>query len=120
MKNAMTLALAVGLTGCATTTDLAKTLRYADNKPVGVENIRFVDLHQMKRGNACTWNVAYFLPVYGDGSIITAADNGKINTVQLIGETGKWYGPISRNCTVVFGDKPDAVPPMAPAPQAGS
>ena len=98
------------LAGCATTKDLAQTLRYADNRPVGVENIRFVELTEMKRGKACTWNVAFVVPIYGDGSIITAADDGEINTVQLIGETGKWYGPISKNCTVVFGDKPAAPP----------
>jgi hypothetical protein len=106
-------ALGVATAGCATTKDLAQTLRYADNRPVGVANIKFVDLEHMKRGTACTWNLAFVLPVYGDGSIITAADAGRINTVQLIGETGKWFGPVSRNCTVVFGDKTiaEAFPP---------
>jgi TRL-like protein family len=108
--------IAASATACATTKDLSKTLRYADNRPVGVENIRFVELTEMKRGKACTWNIAFVVPIYGDGSIITAADDGKINTVQLIGETGKWYGPLSKNCTVVFGDKAIA----APAPEHGS
>ncbi|MGH8632454.1 MAG: TRL domain-containing protein [Burkholderiales bacterium] len=116
-KKVILAAAAAVLAGCATTTDLAKTLRYADNRPIGVENIRFVEMTEMKRGKACTWNIAYVVPVYGDGSIITAADDGKINTVQLIGETGKWYGPFSKNCTVVFGDKPVA---PAPGTQAGS
>jgi len=53
----------------------------------------------------------------GDGSLITAAENGKVNTVQLIGETGKWYFPFNTNCTVVYGDKAE---PPAPEPQAGS
>jgi hypothetical protein len=32
------------LFGCASTKDLAKTLRYADNTPVGAENIKFIEL----------------------------------------------------------------------------
>jgi len=115
MRGVMLALVAAGTAGCATTKDLAQTLRYADNKPVGIENIRFEELTEMKRGKACTWNLAFFVPIYGDGSIITAADNGAINTVQLIGETGKWYGPVSKNCTVVFGDKP-----VAPAPKASA
>ncbi len=98
------LAMVSCIAGCATTKDLAKTLRYANNTPVGAENIKFIELDRMKRGTACTLNLFYFLPVYGDGSIIAAADDGKINTVELIGETGRWYFPFSTNCTVVFGD----------------
>ena len=106
MKYAVvSLALAASLCACVTTKDLAHTLRYADNKPVRFEDIRFADMQQMKHGRACTLNLLYFLPIYGDGSIITAADAGDINTVQLIGETGKWYFPFNTNCTVVFGDK---------------
>jgi len=97
------------ITGCVTTKDLAKTLRYANNTPVGVDNIKFIELEKMKRGEACTINLFYFIPIYGDGSIITAAKEGKINTIELIGETGHWYFPFSRDCTVVFGDK-SAVP----------
>jgi len=97
------------VSGCASTGDLAKTLRYADNNPVGVENIKFQELNSMKRGNACTWNLFYYLPIYGDGSIITAADNGNINNVELIGSTGRWYFPFSKNCTVLFGDKEETM-----------
>ncbi len=93
------------LAGCATTKDLAKTLRYANNTPVGAENIKFIELDKMKRGTACTVNLLYFIPLFGDGSIIAAADEGKINNVVLIGETGHWYFPFSTDCTVVFGDK---------------
>jgi hypothetical protein len=119
MKKLLTVAaLGLATAGCATTKDLAQTLRYADNRPVGVANIKFVDLEHMKRGTACTWNLAFIVPVYGDGSIITAADDGRINTVQLIGETGKWFGPVSRNCTVVFGDKEVAAAPPLPATAA--
>jgi hypothetical protein len=106
-KLMLAAAIAATTTGCVTTKDLAQTLRYADNKPVGVENIRFVDLQKMRRGKACTVNMLFFLPIYGDGSLITAAEDGKINTVQLIGETGKWYFPFNTNCTVVYGDKPE-------------
>lgn len=119
MKRLLLAAAATAvLAGCVTTKDLAHTLRYADNKPVGVENIRFVDLQKMKRGRACTLNFLYAIPVYGDGSLITAAEDGEINTVQLIGETGKWYFPFNTNCTVVYGDKPDDVAPAIVPPAA--
>ena len=108
MKRLILAAAVAATTGCVTTKDLAQTLRYADNRPVGINNIQFVDLAKMKRGNACTLNLLYVLPIYGDGSLITAADDGEINTIQLIGETGKWYFPFNTNCTVVFGDKPAA------------
>jgi TRL-like protein family len=91
--------------GCTNTKDLATTLRYADNTPIGVNKIKFIELENMKRGKACTLNFLYYIPIYGDGSILTAADNGHINTVELIGETGHWYFPFSTDCTVVFGDK---------------
>jgi hypothetical protein len=110
MKRMGMVVLAAALGACVPTKDLAKTLRYADNRPVGAENIRFVELNNMKRGRACTVNLLYFLPLYGDGSLITAAEDGDINTVQLIGETGKWYFPFNTNCTVAYGDKA----PMAP------
>lgn len=91
--------------GCATVTkDLAQTLRYADGRSVGVKNINFKELQTRKRGEACTWNILFFVPMYGDGSIITAADNGNINNVELVGETGIWYFPFNKNCTVVYGD----------------
>lgn len=99
------LLMASALIGCVSTKDLAKTLRYANNTPVGADNIKFIELDRMKRGTACTVNLLYFIPLFGDGSIIAAADDGKINTVELIGETGRWYFPFSTNCTVVFGDK---------------
>ncbi|QXE90212.1 TRL domain-containing protein [Geomonas subterranea] len=102
--SAMVLILA-GLCGCLPTHDLAKTLRYADNTPVGVENIKFLDLNQMKRGEACTFNIFYVIPLFGDGSILTAARRGGINNVELIGQTGTWYFPFSTDCTVVYGDK---------------
>ena len=123
---ALVLVATAALAACVPTKDLARTLRYADNKPVRFEDIRFADMQQMRHGRACTLNLLYFLPLYGDGSLITAAEDGKVNTVQLIGETGKWYFPFNTNCTVVYGDKSeDVVPPaiapkLPPAPEAGS
>lgn len=108
MKKVIILA-ALLLSGCATVTkDLAQTLRYSDGKAVGVKNIDFRELQSRPRGEACTWNLLFFIPMYGDGSIITAADQGNINNVALVGETGVWYIPVNRNCTVVFGDAPTA------------
>jgi hypothetical protein len=92
------------LTACATVTkDLARTLRYSDGAVVGIKHIQFQELQVRKRGEACTWNLLFAIPLYGDGSIISAADQGKINNVELIGETGLWYFPINKNCTVVYG-----------------
>ena len=84
--------------------DLAKTLRYADNRPVGVENIRFQELQTMKHGKACGYNFLYILPIFGNSSILTAAEDGEVNNIKLIGETGFWTFPFSQNCTVVYGD----------------
>ena len=106
MKKMMTaLVSCLMMTGCATvTSDLAKTLRYADGDVVGVDNIDFMALQSRNRGEACTWNLFFMIPLYGDGSIITALDQGQINNVKLIGETGLWYFPFNKNCTVVYGD----------------
>lgn len=105
MKTLMVLCITLILSGCATVTkDLARTLRYSDGQAVGVKNIDFKELQTRKRGEACTWNLFFVLPVYGDGSIISAADQGNINNVELIGETGLWYFPANKNCTVVYGD----------------
>lgn len=84
--------------------DMSKNLRYADNRPVGVENIRFQELQTMKHGKACGYNFLYVLPVFGNSSLITAAENGEVNNVKLIGETGFWTFPFSRTCTVVYGN----------------
>jgi len=112
MKNLKLLFSALflcSLISCGSTRDLAKTLRYSDSRGfVGVDNINFQDLKKMKKGESCTWNLFFIFPVFGDGSIISAAENGDINNVQLIGETGKWYGGfISKYCTVVYGDNFD-------------
>lgn len=105
MKKILLASLILLTAACATTTkDLARTLRYADGSAVGVKNIEFQELQSRKRGEACTWNLLFVLPMYGDGSIIAAADQGNINNVELIGETGLWYFPVNRNCTVVYGD----------------
>ncbi len=102
-------ALSLMLSSCGSSKDLSKTLRFADNgRAVGLESIKFKELKQMKKGEACTWNLFFFIPMFGDGSIITAAEKGDINNVQLIGETGFWYGGvINKTCTVVYGDNPN-------------
>lgn len=105
MKKVILIILIISaITGCANTKDLATTLRYADNSRIGVDKIQFIELNKMKRGKTCTFNLLYYIPLWGDGSIITAADEGKINNVQLIGETGRWYFPFTTACTIVFGD----------------
>ncbi|MCR8922533.1 TRL-like family protein [Dasania sp. GY-MA-18] len=106
MFKKLVLSIAIILvTGCATATkDLANTLRYADGQRVGVKNIEFQNLRTRKKGEACTWNLLFFIPMLGDGSIISAAENGEINNVELIGETGLWYFPFNKNCTVVYGN----------------
>lgn len=105
MKIMITIILGFLASGCATvTTDLAKTLRYADGSYVGINNIEFKELQTRKKGEACTWNLFFVLPLYGDGSILSAADQGNINNVELVGETGLWYFPVNKNCTVVYGD----------------
>ncbi|GLQ29607.1 TRL domain-containing protein [Litoribrevibacter albus] len=104
MKRLVLIFCVVFFSGCASVTkDLARTLRYADGSQVGVKNIEFKQLQTRKKGEACTWNLFFFLPVIGDGSIITAADQGNINNVELVGETGLWYFPFNKDCTIVYG-----------------
>jgi hypothetical protein len=91
------------LTSCVTK-DLAKTLQYSDNRPVSLEDIRFQELQKMKHGQSCSWNFLYFLPIFGNSSLITAAQNGEVNIIKYVGETGFWTFPFSRACTVVYGD----------------
>lgn len=105
MRNKFLIALlaSILLSSCAYK-DMAKTLRYADNRPVGVENIKFKELQKMKRGRACSYSFLYLIPMFGDSSILSAAESGQINNVRLIGETGFWTFPFSQSCTVVYGE----------------
>jgi hypothetical protein len=105
------LAAALALTGCVNSKDLAKTLRYADERAISVADFKFADLGKLSKGEACTVNFMNWLPLWGDGSLITAIERGKINRIHYIGETGYWYFPFSTNCTVVFGS--DEPPPLA-------
>ena len=90
---------------------MARTLRFADTgRTLGIDEISFKELKTMKKGQSCTWNLLFFIPIFGDGSIITAAEKGDINDIQLIGETGSWYGGfLNRTCTVVYGDNPNVL-----------
>lgn len=84
--------------------DLARTLRYSDNRPVSVDEIRFQELQKMKHGESCGYNLLYTIPIFGDASIIRAAQKGEVNKVSYIGETGFWTFPFSQTCTVVYGE----------------
>ena len=106
MKKIISIILIALVSGCATK-DLAKSLRYSNNNPVGVENIKFKELKKMKKGEACIYNLLYFIPLFGDSTIITAAENADINSINLIGESGFWSFPFSKSCTVVYGDLED-------------
>lgn len=116
----VTVVFSLASTACATAThDLAKTLRYADGKRVGVKNVDLKALQTSKKGQACTWNFLFFLPILGDGSILSAANEGNINNVKFIGETGSWYFPFNKNCTIVYGDTAPLILPSSLAPSPG-
>ena len=97
------LALVSTLTSCSQV-DLAKTLRYNDNRPVALGDIQFQNLQKMNHGESCGYNFLYVLPIFGNSSILTAAQKGKVNNVKFIGETGFWTFPFNQVCTVVYGD----------------
>lgn len=109
------LAAALALTGCVSSKDLAKTLRYADERAISVADFKFAELGKLSQGEACTLNFLNWLPLWGDGSLITAVKRGKINRIHYIGETGYWYFPFNTNCTVVFGSDDPAPVSMTQA-----
>ncbi len=90
---------------CAHTKDLEKTLKLSDNTPIDISKLNFVELQKMKSGESCMYNLLFFR-VYGDSSVIEAAKNGGINNVQIIGEKGYWIFPLTKKCTIVYGDAP--------------
>jgi hypothetical protein len=100
----MLVALLLSSTSCIYK-DLSKTLHYsyADSDKIGVQNIQFQDLRDMKKGTACAYNLLYVFPI-GDTSIMSAARVGQINKVLFIGESGYWTFPFSKTCTVAFGN----------------
>jgi TRL-like protein family len=100
MKYLITLILLLS-TSCSYT-DTAKNLRYADNRPVSISDIKFQELQAMKHGKSCGYSFL-FIPMFGNRSLITAAESGNINNVKLIGETGFWAFPFSQTCTIVYG-----------------
>lgn len=101
-KLLLTLFLASTLASCVSK-DLAKTLQYSDNRPVSLEDIRFQELQKMKHGESCSYNLLYVIPIFGNSSLITAAQKGEVNVIKYVGETGFWTFPFSRTCTVVYG-----------------
>jgi len=90
------------------------SLRYADKRQFDNDIATLKKLEDMKRGEACTWNFLFLIPVYGDGSLLTAAKAGQINDVELIAEYGVWRFPFNKECTVVYGDSIDSVEPLVP------
>ncbi len=85
--------------------DLSKTLRYSNSpnsEKIGIGNLQYQVLKNMKRGEACLYRILYVIPV-GDDSTMSAAFDGDIGNVTYIGETGFWGFPFSRSCTVVYG-----------------
>ncbi len=95
--------LLLSLTSCVHQ-DLSKTLRHAydSGEKIGVSNISYDKLKEMKKGEACLFRLLYLIPV-GDDSTMTAAFNGKIDKIVYVGETGFWGFPFSKSCTVVYG-----------------
>lgn len=103
-KIVITLLLITLSTSCVQQ-DLARNLRYSssDGREVGVSNIEFESLRNMKYGRSCLYKVLG-LPVFGNNSIISAVDSAKINNVRFVGETGFWGVPLSKSCIAVYGD----------------
>ena len=95
-----------GLQSCVVSKDLSKTLRFADDKSVSISQLKLQELQKMRKGKSCSYNFL-MLPMFGSSSIIDAADKGGVNQIQLIGETGFWFFPFLRNCTIVYGDSPN-------------
>lgn len=99
--------LALALLSCFTSCiqkDPAKTLRYSysESDEVGIQNIRFEDLSNMKSGTACSYKMFYILPI-GSNSIINAAKNGGVNNIVYIAKGGFWTFPFSKDCNIVYG-----------------
>jgi hypothetical protein len=96
--------LSLGTTSCVYK-DLSKTLHYSyeGSEKIGVQNIQFQDLRDMKTGQSCAYNAFYVFPI-GDTSIMSATRNGNLNKILFIGESGFWTFPFSKTCTVVFGN----------------
>lgn len=84
--------------------DITNNLRYADNRRVGISEINFQELSTMKKGQSCGYTFLYFFPLFDNRSIISATSNADISRVQYIGETHLLVFPLSRKCSVVYGN----------------
>lgn len=84
--------------------DTAKTLKHADGTNVDLSKVNFAELRNTKQGSACVWNLAYAIPLYGDDTVMKAAQNGNISNIELTARTGLWTFPINKSCLVVYGD----------------
>ena len=103
MKKTISIILLLIMTSCSHK-DLARTLQYSDERPVSLTDISFQNLQKMKHGKSCSYKFLFFLPILGDSSLLTAAQNGEVNKIKYIGETGYWTFPFSKSCTVVYGE----------------
>lgn len=104
MKMKFLISLFLLLSTSCVNQDLSKTLRHAYPKgeKLGISNISYDSLKAMKRGESCAIRLLYLIPV-GDNSVMAATNNGKIDTITYIGESGYWGFPFSKSCTVVYG-----------------
>ncbi|NBV07339.1 MAG: hypothetical protein EBS06_08945 [Proteobacteria bacterium] len=84
MKIKFVLPLLLLLSASCVHQDLSKTLRYSysNGEKIGVNNINYDSLKDMKRGESCLFRVLYLIP-FGDDSIMTATANGKINKLAF-------------------------------------
>ena len=84
--------------------DLSSSLHYAYNKDeIGVENIKFQELRDMRTAKSCNYNALYIFQI-GHASITEAAKKADINKILLMGESGFWTFPFSKTCVVVYGN----------------
>ena len=77
------LLIVMVMSGCATVTKtLAQTLRYSDGSAVGIKNIDFKGTaNEESEAKPVRGTYFFFIPVYGDGSILSAADQ-EISTMS--------------------------------------
>ena len=103
IKYLLTAALLIGSTSCINK-EMSNNLRhsYSTHEKIGMANIEFQTLRDLKHGAACSYNLFYIIP-FGNTSIFFAAEEGAVNKISYIGESGFWSFPFSKTCTEVFG-----------------
>ncbi len=95
------LALALGLGGCANVRNVAPAILSFDNGPVDVGTAA---VKPAKRGEACAHNILGLVAT-GDASIDTAKHNGDITKVASVEQSSvQGLGYYARYCTIVYGE----------------